>query len=108
MNTQSLDERIIEEQWAQPECINRWIQGHGITEHDDHSWWRGNALVVVENNDLRRGVTSLFHDSTTAGHPGIAKTCALLQEHYWWPGIKWFVTDYVRGCATCQMNKVNT
>src|SRR6202008_711122 len=107
-NTRSLDEQIIEEQWAQPERINRWIQGHGITEQDDHSWWRGNALVVVENDDLRRGVTSLFHDSTTAGHPGIAKTCALLQEHYWWPGIKWFVTDYVRGCAICQMNKVNT
>jgi hypothetical protein len=62
----------------------------------------------VENNTLRKGVTSLFHDSTTAGHPGIAKTVLLAQKHYWWPAMKWFITDYVKGCATCQMNKVNT
>jgi hypothetical protein len=32
----------------------------------------------VENDDLRRGVTSLFHDQITAGHPGISKTLQLL------------------------------
>jgi hypothetical protein len=33
---------------------------------------------------------------------------ALIQPHYWWPNMKDFITTYVRGCTTCQMNKINT
>ena len=65
-------------------------------------------MVVVENNDLRRGVISHFHDHKTAGHPGISKTLQLISPYYWWPNIKTFVTEYIKGCATCQMTKVNT
>jgi hypothetical protein len=37
-----------------------------------HLWFHPtNQLVVLENNELKQGVISLFHDSTTAGHPGI-------------------------------------
>jgi len=43
-----------------------------------------------------------------AGHPGITKTLALIKPYYWWPSMKNFVTKYVKGCATCQMTKVNT
>jgi len=71
-------------------------------------WHHGNALVVVQDNELRRGVTTLFHDSTTAGHPGISKTLQLIQPYYWWPGMKDFITQYIWGCAMCQMTKVNT
>jgi hypothetical protein len=36
-----------------------------------HVWFHpSNWLVVPDNNELKRGVISLFHDSTTAGHPG--------------------------------------
>jgi hypothetical protein len=62
----------------------------------------------MEDNSLRRGVTSLFHDSTMAGHPRIAKTLQLLQHYYWWPNMKHYITEYIKGCATCQMTKVNT
>ena len=62
----------------------------------------------MENNDLRRGVLHHFHSSITARHPGIAKTIQLIQPFYWWPCMKDFVTNYVKGCATCQMNKINT
>jgi len=62
----------------------------------------------MADDELRRGVTSLFHDQITAGHPGISKTLGLLTPYYWWPNMKTFVTEYICGCATCQMNKVNT
>jgi len=62
----------------------------------------------VENNDLRRGVLYHFHSSITARHPRIAKTIQLIQPFYWWPHMKDFVTNYVKGCATCQMKKINT
>jgi hypothetical protein len=62
----------------------------------------------VEDNSLQRGVTHLFHDSLTAGHPGISKTIDLIEQHYWWPHMRDFIIAYVKGCTTCQMNKVNT
>jgi hypothetical protein len=35
-----------------------------------HLWFHPtNRLVVLENNELKWGVISLFHNSTTAGHP---------------------------------------
>jgi len=62
----------------------------------------------MADNDLRRGVTSLFHDHETAGHAGITKTLQLIAPYYWWPRMKILVTEYIKGCATCQMTKVNT
>jgi hypothetical protein len=62
----------------------------------------------VGNDDLKWGVLTLFHDSTTAGHPRISNTIATITPYYWWPGMRDFITEYIKGCATCQMNKVNT
>jgi hypothetical protein len=65
------------------------------------------ALVVVVNNKLRRGVISLFHDHKASDHPEITKTLQLITPYYWWPNMKTFITEYIKGCATCQMSKVN-
>jgi hypothetical protein len=81
---------------------------HSLCLDDQNYLWKGDALVVVENNDLRRGVLYHFHTSKTTGHLGITKTIQLIQPHYWWPHMKDFVTAYIKGCATCQMNKINT
>jgi Integrase zinc binding domain len=62
----------------------------------------------VEDNALRREVSSLYHDHHLVGHPGISKTLDLLIQDYWWPTVKEFVTNYIKGCATCQSNKANT
>jgi Integrase zinc binding domain len=59
----------------------------------------------MEDNALRRGVTSLYHDSTTAGHPGTLKTCIMLAKDFWWPKMGIFIQEYVKGCATCQATK---
>ena len=56
----------------------------------------------------RRGILHHFHTLKTAGHPRITKTIQLIQPHYWWPHMKDFVIAYVKGCATCQINKINT
>jgi hypothetical protein len=84
-----------------------WCEAHKIEHRPGDLWWKGDTLVIVENDDLRRGVVSLFHDSITAGHPGIAKTTEQIAKYYWWPGMRDFIIQYIKGCATCQMNKVN-
>jgi len=88
--------------------ITPLIESHNLQINSNNYLWKDSALIVVENNDLRRGVLHHFHSSITARHPRIAKTIQLIQPFYWWPHMKDFVTNYVKGCATCQMNKINT
>ena len=56
------------------EQLHQWNKAQGLKQQSENCWWKGNALVIVENNNLKRGVISLFYDSLTVGHPGIVKT----------------------------------
>jgi hypothetical protein len=104
----NLEHQCKRAQYKEQKTLKRWAAVHNLTTLDGTHWYHGTTLVVMEDNELRRGVTTLFHDSLTAGHPGISKTLQLLQQYYWWPNQKHYVTEYIKGCATCQMTKVNT
>jgi len=86
--------------------MKRWTSTHNLMSQDRTHWHHGTTLVIVADK-LRRGVTSLFHNQLTTGHPGITKTLQLLMPYSWWPNMKTFVTEYIHSCMTCQMNKVN-
>jgi Integrase zinc binding domain len=107
LSTKYLDDKIILDQETQQATIKRWWLSHSLTKNG-RLWTKNSALVVVGNNDVKRGVISLFHDTSTAGHPGITKMLLMTAKYYWWPGMKEFITNYVKGCTTCQMTKVNT
>ncbi len=102
INIQCRKEQITHEEEIQP-----WIDHHNLRQHDQ-LWWKNEALIVVGNNDLKRGVIQTFHDPPSMGHPGIANTYALTRRDYWWPQMKKDVEEYVKGCALCQANKINT
>jgi hypothetical protein len=57
-------------------------------------------------NEVKRGIMNLVHDHPSAGHPGHDEMLQKTQERYYWPGMKEWITEYVKGCATCQQNKV--
>ena len=103
----TLNDAIITTQTTNFTLLDPLIQLHNLT-HSDNLWWKGDALVVIGNNDLKKGVLHFYHDTPVAGHPGISNTFSLLKCDYWWPNMKQFVTDYMKGCAQCQANKVNT
>jgi Integrase zinc binding domain len=103
----NLERLVLDAQLAHPDLLQLWASRFNLTEADS-AWYHGSALVVVEDNELRREVLSLYHDHHLAGHPGISKTLDLLTRDYWWPTVKEFVTSYIKGCAVCQSNKVNT
>src|SRR6266571_7911276 len=84
-----------------------WIDHHNLRQHRQ-LWWKDKALVVVGNNDLKRGVIQSFHNPPSMGHLGIMNTYALTQRDYWWPNMKKDIEEYVKGCTSCQENKINT
>jgi hypothetical protein len=61
----------------------------------------------MDDLPLRRGVISLYHNSPTAGHPGISNTTWAIAQDYWWPNMKQTVSEYVKGCHLCQSRKNN-
>ena len=101
-----LDRLIIKAQIKNHSTLDQWHMAYSL-EKCSFCFWKRKALIVVGNNPLKRGVITLFHDSPTAGHSEIAKTIMAISENYWWPGIKMDVTEYIKGCATCQMTKTN-
>jgi len=68
----------------------------------------GNAIFYKGKNyipkdvELRRDIVKMHHDHETAGHPGELETYNLMKEQYWWPGMRMFIKNYVKGCAICQ------
>jgi Integrase zinc binding domain/Integrase core domain len=41
------------------------------------------------------------------GHPGELETYNSVKQHYWWPGLRIFVKNYVKGCGICQQFKID-
>jgi hypothetical protein len=62
---------------------------------------------IPHNLSIRREIVARYHDAPTAGHPGELETYNALRTHYWWPGMRTFVKNYVKGCAYCQQFKIN-
>ena len=60
------------------------------------------------NETQKRSIMTLVHDHPTAGHPGRDETIRKAKAHTPWPGMNQWIADYVKGCATCQQNKIIT
>jgi hypothetical protein len=88
------------------DLLKQWAIMFPLKVINDLYWYR-DRLVVVDDLPLRRGVISLYHDSPTAGHPGISNTVWAIANDYWWPNLKQTVTEYIKGCHLCQSRKNN-
>ena len=83
---------------------------HNWTIKKTNGWtilfYRGKNYIP-RDEDLRRDIVQSFHDHETAGHPGEIRTYNAIRQHYWWPRLRTFVKNYVRGCGICQQFKID-
>ena len=56
---------------------------------------------IPKDTELQQDIVKIFHDHQTARHPGEIGTYNAVQQHYWWPGLRTFVKNYIQGCGTC-------
>lgn len=63
-------------------------------------------LVVPES--LRNQVMFECHDSPTAAHGGIDRTIHRISQRFYFPGMRCFVTKYLKTCIECQRYKPST
>ena len=67
------------------------------------------AIMIESPSDqFLRNILRETHDHPTTGHPRRDKTIRKIRELYQWPKMNQWITDYVKGCATCQQNKIQT
>jgi hypothetical protein len=107
MSVLEIDDTIKTAQINNDSTIQSLRQRYPLQVHDQ-AWHLNHRLVVVGNDELWRGIISLYHDFPTAGHPGGQKSLISIACNYWWPTMRTNVADFIKGCATCQATKPRT
>ena len=62
-------------------------------------------MIVPDNEVIQQEVASLCHDHSITGYLEIRNTIALTARQFWWPFMKNYLINYVKGCTTCQSTK---
>jgi hypothetical protein len=62
-------------------------------------------IYVGSNSELRKQLSTSFHDSALGGHSGDRVIYTRLKALFHWPGMKAEVVDFIKQCPTCQRNK---
>src|SRR5712671_3974482 len=106
LHSAALNELIQQSHEERNEEFAKLKTTHGW-EKEGTSWKKDGQLVIL-SDQLKRDVLKEHHDHPIAGHPGAASTYFSVRQYYWWPRLKEHVQQYVKGCGTCQQNKVNT
>jgi len=75
---------------------------------DDKIFYRrrsnsNHQLVVPET--LVHEVIKANHEPMYVAHPGAKRTHDLIALHYWWPGMRKAIENYVGSCNPCQRRK---
>lgn len=79
--------------------MNGGILYRYVPEHDEDEA----QLCIPTANRIE--ILQQYHDSPTGGHYGADKTFEKIAMKYYWPGMRRYVSDYVRSCIPCQKYK---
>ena len=79
--------------------INPWAIDNGLLKYQDR-------LVVAEDDNLRTRLIREAHAQVSTAHPGQGKTCKILSDRYYWPGMTTDIKRYVRNCNDCRRSSI--
>jgi Integrase zinc binding domain len=90
--------------------MDKWTGTYPIEHIDnpDKPFWRdikGQCLVIPPDQGLKCELMNIWHEGSINGHPGRDETIRCINKEYFWPSAKTWITEYIKGCATCQQNK---
>jgi hypothetical protein len=106
-----LERRIERTQKGFLSLILKWKAKHHLqlrpstTVPNLKLWHAQRRMVIPPDDQLRKDILYTQHGQSTAGHPGRDETTRGVSATFWWPGMNTWITNYIKGCATCQQNK---
>ena len=107
MEVAHFDRDIQERQLKDKDIWEEWKRIHKC-EEIDKALHKDGTLVVTTGDQFYKDILRNYHDSITAGNPGIWKMWQAIKRDYWWPGLRQYIINYIKGCAICQQNKTIT
>ena len=87
--------------------IKQWARTHDLKKINGE-WWKETRKVITGKEPEKHKIIQAYHDVPAYGHPGINRAKDLVAKYYWWLQLNQDIHEYVKGCAQCQQNKVNT
>ena len=57
---------------------------------------------------IRKSIIHELHSTPIYGHGGLTKTKKQVEKLFWWPSLLKDVTQFVKECPSCQINKSST
>src|SRR5438045_9639996 len=72
----------------------KWTLENGLLKHQER-------LVVAKDQNLRTHLIAEAHCQVSTAHPGKNKTCKIIGDCYYWPGMTIDIDWYVRNCNDC-------
>lgn len=85
----------------------KWLTNE-VKKKKEWSGPRINILKGVQrilDNDDKKIIMNDYHILPTSGHAGIRRMINNIKRSYFWPGLEHDVTNFVRKCKKCQMQK---
>jgi hypothetical protein len=79
-----------------------------VTMLPSHHFINATSTEKEPSEDQKKVLMLLTHNHPTAGHPGQDEMIRKARKFRQWKGMNEWVTDYIKGCATCQQNKIIT
>ena len=109
-----LERSIVAAQKKHPRLLECWQKTKQVS--DRHASYtmelmackNGLQAAIPPEDLLKREILRIYHDSIAAGHPGRDQTYENIAKWYWWPGMREWIAQYVKGCEPCQQNKILT
>ena len=107
-----LERNIVAAQRKHPRIMEYWRRTKQVS--DKHASYTteltackdGIQAAIPPEDSLKKEILGIYHDSIAAGHPGRDQTYENVAKWYWWPGMREWIAQYVKGCGPCQQNKV--
>ena len=78
----------------------------GLTQSNE-LLWKNNLLYIPEDIQLKHDIIYWHHDVPWCAHLGIAKTLEMVKRQFWWPNMNNDISEYIKSCQSCQLNKVD-
>ena len=64
--------------------------------------YKGNLIMVPDDQKLQKKIITNYHDGTAYAHPGVRATEECIKRHYYWAGMIKDMEDYIAKCPLCQ------
>jgi hypothetical protein len=90
--------------------MDEWVKTYPIEHIDnlDEPFWRdikGQHLIIPPDQGLKHELMNIWHEGSINSHPGRDETIRCINKEYFWPSARTWISEYIKGCASCQQNK---